>query len=282
MLTRHLHDDILTINPKSPYALTKTLFQRQTTPKSLGMFHSAASHTSQSPSVVCLRPLDYSRLISFNYPKQLYIHFLNMIINTPDIIMEEKSAKEVAEEVRVNPRKRFSVPTKYKRGGSVLLIAESIIDCNHIDDNNSETNFSFIIESEKEETELSANVRNEQPSFLTSEPMDPENLTDEQIQKLIESKMNKLDKFNTKLQKRDELAIMTKYNLSELDVNKFKRLQIRIKGWFAKRRFFKSLKTNQYIEHKKNFLNLKRCLDKFDTENKGSRSVKYYKSAVNF
>ena len=51
--------------------------------------------------------------------------------------------------------------------------------------------------------------------------------------------------------------------LTEKHINAIRKFQNRIRGLAIKRQFFKALNMNKYLEHKRNFLKLKKCLKKF-------------------
>ena len=98
---------------------------------------------------------------------------------------------------------------------------------------------------------------------------------------LVDAKMKKLEKYNTRLEKRDERAIISKYSISNEDLDAIKRLQLRIRSWTVKRKFFAGLLAERRMQHKKNFLALKRSLDKFEREHKNSASARNYRTMVN-
>lgn len=93
---------------------------------------------------------------------------------------------------------------------------------------------------------------------------DPENLSESQIQMIIEMKMQKLDKFNNILESKSVNALIKKYKLTQESIEKLKRLQARIRTWVLKRRFFRALRMNHYIEHRKNYLSLKKCVARYE------------------
>lgn len=91
---------------------------------------------------------------------------------------------------------------------------------------------------------------------------DVENLADEDIRLLVELKMRKLDDFNQQLEraqkKRGKLESLSAPQLAAL-VN----FQRRFRAYIVKKNFFKSLRMNDFIEHKKALFKLKRCTEQF-------------------
>lgn len=72
--------------------------------------------------------------------------------------------------------------------------------------------------------------------------------------------MNKLEKFNAHLDKNASEKLVTKYKLKEEDIKKIVKVQQKIRQIIIKRNFFKVMRMNDYIEHRKNFVSLKKSL----------------------
>lgn len=91
---------------------------------------------------------------------------------------------------------------------------------------------------------------------------DLDNLADEDIRLLVELKMRKLEDFNQQLEraqkKRGKLASLSAPQLAALT-----NFQRRFRAYIVKKNFFKSLKMNDFIEHKKALFKLKRCTEQF-------------------
>lgn len=117
---------------------------------------------------------------------------------------------------------------------------------------------------------------------------DINNLTEDQIQEIIRNKMKLLDKYNeTILKKKNSLeykwgrrfGVTARIKrLQPRHVEAIVKLQQRFRGYLVKKSFFKAIKMNQYIEHKRNFMRLKRCIENFDKKNKSI--VSYFGDSV--
>ena len=52
------------------------------------------------------------------------------------------------------------------------------------------------------------------------------------------------------------------------------KFQKRFKGFLVRKHFFKALSMNRYLEHKRNFIKLKKCLEEFDRKQEELASAK--------
>lgn len=263
------------------YALSPSLFQKNKKMRQHGLFLSDTGYRSSVTDNFNDAP-DYTKLINDGYPKKIYARFLNIIINTPNIVIEEDSLKKVAQDVRNDPWKRYSIPTDLHTEFNIESVTNTNVSPKDPPSVNSDTNFSMIIGNDTEILSFKISTKNEQPSFLTIDHNDPEYLTDNQLQRLIELKMKQLDQFNSKLENRDVILLTKKYKLDSKRIELIRKLQLRIKFWIIKKKFFKAIRMNQYIEQKRNYLALKKSLTKFESRNKGGRYSDYYKSVVNY
>lgn len=66
--------------------------------------------------------------------------------------------------------------------------------------------------------------------------------------------------------------------LKPRDIKAFVKLQRRFRGYLVKKSFFKAIRMNQFIEHKRNFMRLKKCIEYFDRKNKSI--VSYFGDSV--
>lgn len=66
--------------------------------------------------------------------------------------------------------------------------------------------------------------------------------------------------------------------LQSRHVKAISKLQQRFRAYLVKKSFFKAIKMNQFIEHKRNFMRLKRCIENFDKKNKSI--VSYFGDSV--
>lgn len=277
--SRKINEDLAQIASPEPYALTSTLFTRSKNIRSSNLFRSDP-HKIRHVSVDLTQPPDYTLLINNTYPNKTYNHFLNMVINTPDIVLEEKCTKDIAEEVRNNPWKRYSIFTDFNKKDQKTdknNSEEAVKDTNAL---SVQTTFSLILDHEVDNKYNKEPKKIEEPSFLTSEPIDPEQLTEEQVRCLVETKMKNLENFNNKLQKREELNVIKRYGLNEKTIEILTRFQKRFRGWILKKKFFQALRMNDYIEHKKNYLALKKSLQRFEKRHKEKPFSKYYDDNV--
>lgn len=265
--------------PLETYAVSSSLFQRTRKLRNNNLFISAAVLNKNSVSDFNTTP-DYTKLINDVYPKRIYTNFLNRIINTPNIILEEDNVSEVAREVKDNPWKRYSIPTEFHSEYSRDIIENYQIE---FKDNNSvefDTNFSIIIGNDAETTITKPGAKNKRPSFLTNDYIDTEFLTDEQLQRLIDMKMQKLNVFNAKLEYREIVLLHKKYGLSRKHMEAIRKFQLRIRAWILKKKFFKVVRMNEYLEHRINYLTLKKCMKRFDSKNNDGKYANYYNSVV--
>lgn len=76
----------------------------------------------------------------------------------------------------------------------------------------------------------------------------------------------------TCVRKREDLTNQRMSKLTPSQVEAITKLQRRFRGFLVKRSFFKALRQNIYIEHKKNFLRLKKCIEMFDRKNRSIMS----------
>ena len=56
------------------------------------------------------------------------------------------------------------------------------------------------------------------------------------------------------------------------------KFQKRFRAYLVKKSFFKALWMNKYIEHKRNFVRLKKCIENFDKQN--SSIISYFGDSV--
>ena len=61
-------------------------------------------------------------------------------------------------------------------------------------------------------------------------------------------------------------------------IKAFSKLQQRFRAYLIKKSFFKAIRMNQYLEHKRNFMKLKKCIEYFDRKNKSI--VSYFGDSV--
>lgn len=281
MLNSKRHQvDVRQLTSTETYGLASCIFTRKPRAKSCWLFKSGVSYRRDTNAGEH-QPKDYTKLINDDHPRSVYAYFLNMIINTPNVVIEESSAREVAIEVKDNPRKRFSIPTDFNKKYSDMELDVSGFESKGHGNLQSVTAFSSLAMSDDDRSMLDMVMKTEDPSFLTSDPNDPDHLNDEQIKQLVESKMRKLEKFNTKLERKEELALIMRYGIDSQTLDVLKRFQLRIRAWVMKRKFFKAVRMNEYIEHKKNYISLKKCVEKFDQQHKGDNFARYNKTSVN-
>ncbi len=107
-------------------------------------------------------------------------------------------------------------------------------------------------------------TKSNQTESLSAFDADVTHMTEDQVQELVRSKMQRLELYNSKLLCKEHSRIIKKYKLSSNQVKVICRLQKRIRGWIFKKKFFRALRMNDYFEHGENVLMLKRCLARFE------------------
>ena len=218
--------------------------------------------------------IDYNKLVSFKHPKRAYEKFMNILIYMPEIITEEEKSSEMVKKIKQDPLLQYSQPSFVDKSFSV-------------DENIQVTNLECFNDGDlpvaKNELPLFKNslLKSAETSLLTSEVTEFEYFNDDQIKKMVSEKMKKMDLYNSKLENSKEWAIKRKYRLTDKDVKKVVRLQKWIKSYILRKKLTKALWMNRMIEHKSNYLKLKRCLEDFDRRNKGYSGIIYYKKYVN-
>lgn len=106
------------------------------------------------------------------------------------------------------------------------------------------------------------NKENSISSFKSGHDFDGK--SEEQIKKIIEEKMKKMDEFNEKYSKKKYYELKKKYSLKKMHIEKVVKFQRFFKSFLIKKNFFKAIYMNKAFEHKKNFLALKKSLRKFE------------------
>lgn len=268
--------DLVYTKSIDPYALSSSLFTQDTRPRIYGLNRSDATYGSQVFSDVNELP-DYTKLINDNYPQKAYTNFLNIIINTPNIIIEERSTRKIADEVRAHPRKRYSMPNTFKKQVSEATLIDFDMESKNDEAIDSVTNFSLKIDNENDQIVLNRQIKAEDPFFLTIDPNDPDLLTEDQIKKVIEAKMRHLDQFNKVLELREEISIIRHYNISPQTLRVLRNFQLKVRSSIMRRKFFDVLRMNAYIEQKRTYLSLKRCIEHFDRCHKNQRHDKHHR-----
>lgn len=191
--------------------------------------------------------IDYAALISPGHSAKAFSVFLKVMLAIPEIVVEEETPLELSKKVRSDPKKCYSA--RFEPEGNV-----------------SET-FCSVDKQLAEPSSPSA-----QNSAIFTEKVDcsvleVDKMTPEEIRKLVEMKMRKMDAFNSKLEEREKAKprIFGK-SLAENQVSAIRKFQRRFRMYLVKKHFFKSLRMNDYLEHKKAFYKIKRCLDRLETE----------------
>lgn len=143
-------------------------------------------------------------------------------------------------------------------------------------------NFGNSEEGSSEDTfTKSSLLRSTEISMLTSERNLNETLNEDDIQKIIAEKMKKMEDFNSRLEDKEEFKIIQKYKITKEKLDVIRRFQQRVRSIMIRKKFIKAVRMNKYLEHKKNYLKLKKCIQRFDKKHKGSISHFYYDKYVN-
>lgn len=234
--------------------------KRKKKKKTNQLFSSAIDHRSHKTEE---QIIDYQKLVNKKYPERVYKKFLQKVLYTENIIVEEIENAKVGENLAKNPKKCFS-------NRDLTFIEDEVVI---YDEDNSLDNISnkTLVETKKEDdSSLFINskityINNKDNSFSSFKSgNDFENKTDEQIKKIIEDKMKKMDEFNEKCSKRKYYELKKKYSLKKEHITKIIRFQKFFKSFLIKKNFFKAIYMNKVFEHKKNFLALKKSLKKFE------------------
>ena len=274
------------------YSLTPELFKTKRRQSQIGMI-SSDIRLNDSKSSSGGKTLNYNKLISLRHSKKVYMHFLEILINTPNIIVEEENNKAVALRVKMDPRRQLSEPpylndfysdTGYKlqRKKERKLISpkkrHTIGNFNELGSPMPKLNI-FTINRKKKEKEMERKSKSANFKFKQQEI--DEFMSEEEIRKAVEEKMRKLESFNKSYKDKETRILIKEYGLKKRHIRGVTKLQRIIRTWIAKKRFIESIRMNKLIKHKRNYLQLKRSLNQFDEENKYSPSVAYYKKYVN-
>lgn len=221
---------------------------------------------------------DYTLLVSRKYTKDIFSRFLGLVISVENIVPEETDPKNESSEIEED----FIGDSK-----SVIKLHGSFMSFSS-DDRESKGGFSQYSETKitgdctyNDKFIQTPKIESKGRSLLTYDLTDPDNLSEIQLQILIELKMSQLDLFNSRLENKAAYALIKKYQLTQKTIDSVKKLQIIVRRWILKRKFFKALRMNQYIDHKKNYIKLKKCVERFDTKHQGESHAFYYRSVVN-
>ena len=220
------------------------------------------------------KTIDYNKLISFKYPKKVFEKFMDMLIYIPDIITEEDRSCEIVKKIKQDPFLHYSQPSLIDKSFSWgEFMQETNLECFNDEE----------VPIVKPEIPIFKNklLKSTENSLLTSDMIEFEYTNEEQIKKMVSEKMKKMDLYNSILENSEEWAIKRKYKLTDKDIKKLVKLQQWVKSFIMRKRFIKSIWMNRLIEHKTNYLKLKRCLNHFDKKHKRSQAVVYYQKYVN-
>lgn len=101
------------------------------------------------------------------------------------------------------------------------------------------------------------------PSVIITAGPDNEDLNDEQIRKIIELKMSKLEKYNSLVMTKKEKHVYQKYRLTPSVLATLVRCQRRIRARAMRRKFFQALRMNDILETKQCSVELASSLQRY-------------------
>ena len=216
-------------------ALSPELFLRKNKNQTKLLFNSENLSKEGAESSINESLGNLAKLVHFQYPQAIYVRMLRLISNVPDIIFEEESNHKVKAKVKRNPLYRFSLET-LSFGKVDLLSFESNKEIHEQDSIFSKNDFSF--------------------QNTTCDSIYPSGLADIKLSTKSTHETN-----NTKIL---SPLYFNNFFFNAEQLDKIVKIQRFVKATQYKRNFFKMIRMNQYIEHKRNYLRLKRSLAAFD------------------
>jgi len=223
--------------------------------------------------------INYQQLISNEHGPKAIKKFMQMILQTPNIIIEEKDIREVHEEVRQNPKKCFSVRVQE---GSVADSADEIeFPSNKTLCETGAFTPKDIVSSTQ--SSFRRDTRTNSDSLPTVGLLDSltdfSSLTENQIQQLVNQKMKKLEKYNRKLLLKDKQA-QPNFGLTVSQIDAFSRFQKFVRATILRKKFLRALRMDAEFEHKVNYIKLKKSLKLYDN-NRNTDFLARYSLVVN-
>ena len=200
--------------------------------------------------------IDYNKLVSAKYPAKVFKIFLKIILFTPKIILEEDSP--LAAQAKAQKKRSLSEKAESSLEAGLSNTRQRVLNAS----TKSVINSTFLTEK-NELASILDQKKSKISNVSNASNIDSDNLTEEEIKRIIEIKMRKLERHNQALEKRDRKKLKD-IKLSERGDKALRRFQKRFRGYLIKKNFFKAIRMNDYIELKKNQLKLKKCLEKFD------------------
>lgn len=258
---------------KEPYSITEEVF----TVKKRKTVHFPSENLSKgSRSSLFSGPLiNYAMLVNKNYPHKTYVRFLERIANIKNIIMEEESNGKVNMQVKQNPFRCFSQHVLFPFSTDNLSLLTnneaveeySVFSCVEFSAHDTTMDDIKPFEVVKYKSERKIEKR---PLVKKKE------LTDKEVEAIIQQKMRKLDEYNTRIEESENKKLLRRYGMDKEKLNRLVKLQSFIRRWIYKKKFFQALRMNEYINHKKNYLKLKKSLDVYEANRSKGSFVSYY------
>ena len=261
---------------KEDFALLRIRFNQKNKGKTTYLH---TSHAGGCQTVVedFMNIVDYRSLISKTYDRKTYSLFLELITNTNNIIPE---AIGIDEEVNNVDKDSKKISSKNLTDKMSFVMLNSSKD-NEKNESNKNSNTKITLnDTVNEQNNHKDNSQFENIFSTFNNASDINNLNEQELKSIIEMKMSRLNKYNSRLENKIAYDLIKKYKLDDKTISSLKKLQGRIRCWVLKRKFFKALRMNQYIEHRKNYLRLKKCMEKFDNRYSSGYFSYYYRSVV--
>lgn len=245
------------------YVLTSSYFVKSEPVTKKRFFRSEIRDLGNTQDLNDSQAINYQQLISNEHGPKAIKKFMQMILQTPNIIIEEKDLKEVHEEVRQNPKKCFSVRDQ---DGSVNCSADEIEFPSNktLCDTGAFTPKDIVSSTQSSFRRDTRTNSDSQPALgLLDSLTDFSSLTESQIQLLVNQKMKKLEKYNRKLLLKDK-QMQPNFGLTISQIEAFSRFQRLIRSMILRKKFLRALRMDAEFEHKINYIKLKKSLKLYD------------------
>ena len=258
---------------KESYSITDEVFLLNSLKQTVFM----SEHLSKNSQVSALsdQMINYALLVNNQYPTHIYTSFLGRLSKIKNIILEEESNVVINLRVKENPYRCFSrnVLCPVASSDKSTLTNNSVIEnsslLSNLDLSKQETDI--------DEKELYQRFKMKLTKEIEQKPLKQESeYSEEEISEIIKQKMSKLEDYNSKIELHESKKLVTSYRLDEERLAKLCKLQSFIRRRIYKKKFFEAIRMNEYINHRKNYLRLKKSLEAYEKRQARGSFVSYY------
>ena len=217
--------------------------------------------------------LNYQKLVNKKYEPKKFKKFMKIFLGIDNIILEEKDSFQISKELKQNPKKCYSFREENNEKHQYFEVIYE-----ETESNKSVWNSTHITQNEQASLgpdQLISGIGQSrfESSYQSIESNHLSNLSDEQIQKIITQKMKKLDRFNEKLDKKDQKLLNLELSLTNEQIMAIINFQKRFRSFLMKKKFIKAIRMNDQFEHKKNYIQLKKSFKNYIEMTSDSRDV---------